>query len=160
MGFTLTTRDLSRLEGLEPGLRQTVIDAAAISMVPFMVVEGLRSDEQCYINFGKGRTVAQLTAARVPNPERYAKPRLAKVTWLSDPLNSKHRRQADGFGHAVDLLPAPYDWKDIRPFDLMAQAMLKAAAIRRVMLRWGANWDGDGKLREKGETDSPHFEVD
>ena len=28
-----------------------------------------------------------------------------------------------------------------------------------VPIRWGADWDMDGLPREKGETDSPHFEL-
>jgi peptidoglycan L-alanyl-D-glutamate endopeptidase CwlK len=45
-----------RLAGLHPSLAKVVLAAATISEVRFMVVEGCRSDEQCYINFGKGRT--------------------------------------------------------------------------------------------------------
>ncbi|MCA3797272.1 MAG: hypothetical protein IOC66_33920, partial [Burkholderia sp.] len=102
-------------------------------------------------------------------PEKYARPGEARVTWLRDPLASKHVKQADGYGHAVDLLPAPYDWKETKPFDLVAKAIEKATAIvneRRakdghapVSVRWGADWDKDGKPRERGESDSPHFEL-
>ena len=28
-----------------------------------------------------------------------------------------------------------------------------------IKIRWGADWDMDGVARERGETDSPHFEL-
>ena len=157
MGFELTQRDHDRLAGVHPMLVKVILAAATISRRPFMVVEGARSDEQCYINFGKGRTAAQCTA--VGCPAKYAQPKLAKVTWVGHPLSSNHRRKPDGFGHAVDLLPAPYDWKGVEPFEDVAQAMFAAAAKLKVRLRWGWDWDGDGKQRERGETDGPHFEL-
>lgn len=100
-------------------------------------------------------------------PARYAKPSLAKVTWLNNPLSSKHRKQKDGYGHAVDVVPYPVDWNDLAKFDTIAKAMFEAQKQLKAEgsipastnLRWGANWDGDGKYREKGEYDSPHFEI-
>lgn len=152
MAHILTARDLKRLEGLKPAIRNVVIRAAEITEVPFMVVEGVRSREGCMINYGKGRTAAQLKVKGIP--ASYAKPTAAKVTWLNDPFASKH---CDG--EAVDLLPAPYDWKDTKPFDLVNKAMMQAAKELKVNLRWGADWDRDGKPREKGESDSPHWEI-
>lgn len=82
------------------------------------------------------------------------------VTWT---LNSRHLPDPKtGLGRAVDLLPAPYDWgakSGLAPFDQMAAAMFRAAALEGVPIRWGADWDRDGKPREKGETDNPHFEL-
>jgi hypothetical protein len=105
------------------------------------------------INYGKGRNGAQCRAVGVDS--KYAQPSLPKVTWLKNPFNSKHVS-----GKAVDLLPAPYDWKDTKPFDAVAKVMKDAAAQLKVDIRWGADWDEDGKPREKGESDSPHFELD
>ena len=155
--FTLSAVDRTRMAGLHPDLIRVIERAAETSPVPFKVVEGVRSDEQALINYGKGRTVAQLAAKGVA--AHYAQPTLAKVTWLNHPLATKHRKQEDGFGHAVDLLPAPYDWKETGPFDQLAHAMLEAAKELGVHVRWGADWDEDGKPRERGETDSPHFEI-
>lgn len=157
MGCVLTAADNGKLQGVHPDLVRVVQRAAQITAVAFMVVEGVRSDEQAYINYGKGRTAAELAAKGVA--AKYAKPGLAKVTWLNNPLSTKHRKQPDGFSHAVDLLPAPYDWKALGPFDLVAKAMTQAAHNLGVDVRWGADWDGDGKPRERGETDSPHFEL-
>ena len=150
--FKLSARSLERLKGLDARLVSVVKRAIELTSVDFMVVEGIRSREQCAINYGKGRTIAECAAKGVP--AKYAQPRAAKVTWLNNPYASKHVS-----GQAVDLLPAPYDWKATGPFDAVAKAMLAAARELGVSIRWGADWDGDGKPRERGETDSPHFEL-
>lgn len=164
--YVLGSVSRGRLVGVEPRLVKVVYRAIEITSVDFMVVEGLRSREQMMINYGKGRTVAQLAQHGIPG--KYAIPNVGKVTWLRNPFNSKHAKQADGFGHAVDLLPAPYDWKIEDPkstpeiddgFAKVAVAMLQAASELCVPVRWGANWDGDNMWREKGETDNPHFEL-
>lgn len=165
MAYVLSKRSLQRLDGVHPDLQKIVKRAISITKQDFMVLEGVRSVEQCYINYGKGRTAAQCVAKGVP--ARYANPRAAKVTWLNNPLASKHRPQADGYGHAVDLVPYPIDWNTLSKFDKIAKAMFEAERQLKVegeipadtRLRWGADWDGDGKPRERGETDSPHFEV-
>jgi len=150
---------LDRLEGVHPDLVRVVKRAAqnAAAIDDFMVLEGVRSVEQCHINFGKGRSVAQCSAAGVP--AKFSKPSLAKVTWLANPLNSKHVKQRDGFSHAVDLAPYPIDWSDLKRFDRLAKLVLEAARQEGVAIRWGADWNQNGKPRERGETDSPHFEL-
>ena len=150
--FVLSKLSLSRLEGVNPELVQVVKRAIEITPQDFMVVEGVRTKEQCYSNYGKGRRWEQCTAKGVP--AKYAQPKLAKVTWLNNPLSSKHVT-----GKAVDLVPYPVDWNDLSKFDQMAQAMFAAAKELGVSIRWGADWDNDGNYREKGEYDSPHFEL-
>lgn len=59
-------------------------------------------------------------------------PKAAKVTWLNNPLDSKHVT-----GKAVDLVPYPVDWNDLSKFDQMAQAMFAAAKELGVSIRWG-----------------------
>lgn len=159
MAIILGQRSLARLEGVHPDLVRVVKRAAAMAKreEDFTVLEGVRSKEQCWINYGKGRTVQQCKAAGVPPV--YAQPGAAKVTWLADPLNSKHVRQKDGYSHAVDLAPYPIDWNDLARFDRMAKLVSAAALAEGVSVRWGADWDRDGKPRERGETDSPHFEL-
>lgn len=147
----------AHLVGVHPSLVKVVRRAIVITAVDFKVIEGVRSDERALINWGKGRTAADLMAKGFL--AKYAQPNLAKVTWLKNPLATQHRKQPDGFGHAVDLLPAPYDWKAEAPFNAVAEAMLAAAHELGVHIRWGADWDEDGVHRERGETDSPHFEL-
>ena len=150
--YILSKLSLSRLVGLNANLEAVVKRAIEITEQDFMVVEGVRSKEQCFINYGKGRTAEQCLTKGVP--AQYAQPKLAKVTWLNNPLSSKHVT-----GHAVDLVPYPVDWEDATKFDKVAKAMFAAAKELGVSIRWGADWDDDGVFREKGETDSPHFEL-
>lgn len=147
--FAFGKGSLDKLVGVHPDLVRVLKRAISISPIDFKVIEGVRTPERQKQLYAQGRTK--------PGP---------KVTWT---LNSNHFvNPATGFGHAVDLLPAPYDWKLEDPkstpemddnFAIMARAVLKAAELEKVALRWGANWDGDKQWREKGETDNPHFEL-
>lgn len=128
------------LIGVHPRLVAVVRRALQLSPVDFKVLEGVRTPERQRHLYAQGRTAPGQV-----------------VTWT---LNSNHFiHPATGYGHAVDLLPAPFDWKDLQPFNQVAQAMLQAAQELDTHIRWGADWDQDGNPREKGETDSPHFEL-
>ena len=152
MAFNLSQKSLDKMNGVDERLQRVVKRAIQLSKQDFMVLEGVRTRQQCMINYGKGRTIAQCVAKGVP--AQYANPNAAKVTWLNDPFASKHVT-----GKAVDLVPYPVDWNDLKKFDVIAQAMLQASKELSIPIRWGADWDGDGKPRERGESDSPHFEI-
>ena len=86
--YKLSNRSLERLNGVHPDLVAVVKLAITLTAVDFMVVEGLRDLEtqKRYVAEGKSQT-----------------------------LKSKHLRQPDGFGHAVDLCgyaggKALWDW--------------------------------------------------
>lgn len=161
----------ARLVGVHPRLIKVVELAIVRSPQDFSVLEGVRSRETMWAYWGKGRTAAELRAKGVP--VQYAQPGMAKVTWLNNPLSSNHRAMPDGFGRAVDLTPyhgvGISPWPEHHPaadrarflkaFDVVAGAMLAASSELGIPIRWGADWDQDGKPRERGETDSPHFEL-
>lgn len=149
MAFRLSQRSLTALVGVHPDLVVIVKDAIGITTQDFLVVQGVRTKEQMWENWGKGRTAAQCTAKGVP--AHYAKPNLARVTFLSNPLMSNHRVMADGFGHAVDLVPYPVDWDDLKKFGAIGKAMKAAAARRGIVMAWGGDW-----TKTK---DYPHFEL-
>jgi len=121
-----------RLAGLHPDLASVVKRAS--EDVALIIIEGVRTQERQNKLYAQGRT----------EPGKI-------VTWTT---SSKHIT-----GHAVDLGPVPLDWSNIAGFDAIAKAMLGAAAELGVAIRWGADWDQDGKPRERGEGDSPHFEL-
>lgn len=140
MAYALGTQSRARLNGVHPDLQRVVFRAIEISSQDFMVLEGVRTPERQAQLYAQGRT----------KPGQ-------KVTWT---LKSNHFvNPKTGKGHAVDLVPYPVDWNDLKKFDAMAKAMFKAADELGVKIRWGADWDRDGKPREKGEHDSPHFEL-
>ena len=137
MAFKFSKLSESRLQGVKLKLASVVRRALEICAVDFMVVEGLRTIERQRELYAQGRTK--------PGP---------KVTWT---LHSKHLE-----GNAVDLAPfvnGKVDWNNPKNFDAIAKAMLQASRELSVPIRWGADWDMDGIPREKGETDSPHFEL-
>jgi peptidoglycan LD-endopeptidase CwlK len=141
MGFRFSERSRSRLAGVHPDLIKVANRAIEISAVDFMVIEGVRTPERQRDLYAQGRT----------KPGK-------KVTWT---LNSNHFvNKRTGKGHAIDILVAPYDWKQGPQWKQMADAMFAAAKELGVSIRWGADWDRDGKPYEKNETDSPHFELD
>lgn len=148
------------MEGLHPDLIKVIRKAAQIATpeLDFVVTEGVRTDQQAYINFGKGRTAAQCSLAGCP--AHYAQPAKPKVTWLKKPLETNHRVQPDGYGHAFDAYPAnPIVTNDVNRCKLVAGLMLTAAGLVGVKLRWGADWNANGRPGESGETDYPHFEL-
>lgn len=132
--FRLSQRSKDRLLGVDSRLVAVVHRAIQISEVDFSVLEGLRTVERQRELYAQGRT----TPGKI-------------VTWT---MKSKHID-----GKAVDLVPYPLDWNNLAKFDLIAEAMKAAANELGVNIRWGADWNQNGKPREKGETDSPHFEV-
>ena len=134
MGFKLGKTSLARLQGVDETLVNVVKRAIEISEVDFTVMEGVRTLERQRELYAKGRTA----------PGKI-------VTWT---MKSRHIE-----GKAVDLVPYPLDWNDLEKFNKIKDAMFQAARELDVNLRWGADWDGDGKYREKGEYDSPHFEI-
>lgn len=154
MAYNLSKKSREKLDGVHPDLVKVVRRAIEITTQDFMVLEGVRTDKRQRELYGQGRTPGELVIAGV-NPT-LAKPEQQKVTWT---LKSNHFKQPDGYGHAVDLVPYPVDWNTISKFDAIADAMAKAAKELGVSLRHGADWDQDGKRRERGESDNPHFEL-
>lgn len=140
MPFALGARSLANLEGVHPRLVAVVRRAIEISPQDFLVLEGVRTPERQRELYAQGRT----------KPGKV-------VTWT---LTSNHFKNAKtGYGHAVDLCPFPVDWNSSAKFDAIYRAMMQAADELNTPIRSGMDWDRDGKLREKGEGDSPHFEL-
>ena len=143
MAYVLSKRSLASLEGVDPRLVKVVKRAIEITEQDFVVVEGKRSREQMMINYGLGRTAAQL--AKFGIPAKYAKPNEAKVTWLNDPFASNHAS-----GKAVDVVPYPVDWNDISKFRAINTAFQTAALELGVGVTWSGSWSKKAY---------PHFEV-
>lgn len=62
-------------------------------------------------------------------------------------LNSRHI-----IGEAVDIVPLPVDWKNPKPFGLVAEAMKKAADELGVKITWGGSW--------RTFKDLPHYQIE
>lgn len=158
--ITLGKTSTARLATVKQPLREVIEEAAATAPpeLDFTVLEGVRSREQMMINYGKGRTAAQCQAKGIP--AKYAKPGVAKVTWLNNPFASAHAADPkDGLSKAVDVAPYPIDWSDSKRFNLVAEHIMATAKKKDVKIRWGRDWNMNGRYEEKGETDGPHFEL-
>lgn len=142
MTFALSQRSRSRLVGVHPDLVRVVERAIKLTVVDFTVAEGVR------------------TLAR----QRELVARGASLT-----LHSKHLVQADGYGHAVDLVAvgdldgdgdidaqdAALTWEP-RFYRAIATAVAMAADELGVRVRWG----GSFKTRDgRPWFDGPHFEL-
>lgn len=116
MAYTLGAKSKSRLVGVHPQLVAVVERAILLTEQDFTVQEGLRTlaTQKDYVRRGVSKT-----------------------------LNSKHLKQPDGFGHAVDLVPwingqPRWEWP---PIYKIARAMDDAAQALGVKLTWGGVWD-------------------
>ena len=134
MTYILSQKSLDRLAVVDPRLVAVVKRAIQITTQDFMVLEGYRSQERQDELYAQGRTK--------PGPV---------VTWVKVGTHTS--------GTAVDLVPYPVDWNDLSKFDAISKAMFDAAKELGVKIRWGANWNQNGTPRERGESDSPHFEL-
>jgi len=153
MSHSFGERSLKNLEGVHPDLVAVHKYAIAHGGVDYSIIEGVRSEARQKQLYAQGRTV----------PGKI-------VTWT---LKSNHFIKPDGFGWATDCTPfhghGISPWPDAHPpaerdyywiaFDKMAKSILTAAKVLQIKVRWGADWDMDGNPREKGESDSPHFEL-
>lgn len=119
MSFKLSNRSRDNLRGVHPKLVRVVERAIEITKVDFGVTQGLRTEieQEQLVAAGKSQT-----------------------------MKSKHLRQDDGFGHAVDLVAyvhtdggAHVSW-ELNLYDDIADAMKRAAREVGLSVRWGAAW--------------------
>jgi len=143
MGYSLGARSLTRLEGVDKRLVETVKLAITLTECDFAVTSGVRTaDEQNKLFLKKAST-----------KDGYKK-------------LSMHQH-----GLAVDLVPwidGQARW-EVVPCELIAEAMREAAKTTGIKLRWGGTWtiiSGTDEpmedLVEKHPTkffDGPHYEI-
>lgn len=150
MSFQLSTRSLTKLQGVDKRLVAVVRRAIEITSVDFGVVEGLRTPEQQMEYFKKG--VSQIS------------------------VGGKHveGKAVDLMAYVGDR----GSW-ELNLYDNIADAMKQAAIENNVAVRWGAAWNvGDirmwrgtmeeamnyyidtrRKQNKRPFIDAPHFEL-
>ena len=156
MAYALGAKSRAELAGVHPDVVRVVERAIEITTQDFAVHDGLRTEAEQTALVRKG---------------------------ASQTMNSMHRKQADGYGHAVDLVPyingkLRWEWPAILP---IAAAVKFAAAELGVKIRWGGCWTlmsqikgstaadmekavqayGDAKRKagKRSFPDGPHFEI-
>ena len=60
---------------------------------------------------------------------------------------------------AVDVAPWPLDWSNEGRFKHFAGFVQGVAAEMGLDLRWGGDWDQDGRDLGRGFLDAPHLEI-
>lgn len=80
----------------------------------------------------------------------------SKLDWPDSPHNKKPSR-------AFDFVPCPFDgkkdWRDSLRFARIAGGLLYVARQKKVRLRWGGDWDQDGRSNDQTFLDLGHLEV-
>ena len=150
--FDLGRGSLAELKGVHPDLVLVTKRSIQLTPVDFSVHDGLRTDEE---------------------QEEYIR------TGVSHLRKSKHLKQPDGWGHAVDLVPyinRRLRW-EIGACCKIAEAVRQAAREHNVKIIWGGAWaridtsnidpevmveEYVAKRRRQGRkpfVDGPHFEL-
>jgi len=107
-----------------------VIANEAIKLVDFSIIHGYRNQEQQDMIYEQG---------------------FSKVKFP----NSKHNTNPSD---AFDFMPFPVDWTDYRQFTYIAGIMIGIGLSKGMILRWGGDWDQNGKLKENKFNDFGHIE--
>jgi len=124
-----STLSEQRLATCDPRLQAILKEA--IRHVDFTIMCGFRGPDEQEDAFRTGRS---------------------KVRWP----NSKHNRRPSV---AVDLAPFPVDWTDTARFARLAGYIERIAHEQGVKLRWGGDFDQDGRTVGEKFIDMPHLEI-
>ena len=119
MAYVLGNKSRANLVGVHPDLVRIVQAAITITTQDFSVFEGLRSADRQKRLFDQGRSKIDGVTKR-----------------------GQHMRGADGYGHAVDLVPYVdgelcWEWDLYYP---ICDAVLAAAKEQSTPVRWGGTW--------------------
>ena len=79
-------------------------------------------------------------------------------TGASKTMNSKHIPVL-GLSGAVDVAPAPLDWKDIPRFYYLGGYVMRTAQELEIDARQGHDWDGDTETDDQEFNDLDHYEL-
>lgn len=143
MEIKTTCRDMKELNPLVEFLATAALKEIKTSGVNPLVVETYRPKERQYYLYGQGRTVVTCQGAGMPKKysEKYANPKMAKVTWTLDSMHIKRL--------ALDVIPqrdgkAIWNAKDKQTLQIIS-------IMEKYGFEAGANW--------KNSPDSPHFQI-
>jgi len=61
---------------------------------------------------------------------------------------------------ALDVCPLPINWKNTKPFMVLAQQVIwPLANAMKIPVRWGGDWNMNGKTNDESFVDLPHWEL-
>ena len=122
---------LERLQECDPTLQ--LILRWAVRYYDFTIVVGHRGEADQNAAFAAGNS---------------------KLQWPDGKHNSLPSK-------AVDIAPYPIDWEDTERFVFLAGVIMTIAHLLGVgdKIRWGDDWDRDGRMTDERFRDYGHFEV-
>ena len=118
-----------RLKGVDAKLVNVLNEL--IKVMDVTIIEGVRSKEKQQEYFKNGKS---------------------KI----DGVTKKGMHQ---LGKAVDLAPYPVDWKNTKRFYYMGGMLRGIAKQLNIKVRWGGDWDSDGKIKDQTFNDLVHIEI-
>jgi len=120
----------TRLSTCDPRL-QRLFEAVIAAGHDCTIIEGHRTQERQEEAFRTGKS---------------------KLSWPK----SKHNRMPS---MAVDVMPYPIDWSDRKRLDEFALIVFATAAKLGIAVRWGGDWNQNGKSNDERFFDGPHWEI-
>lgn len=139
--FRFGNRSERNLVGVHPDLVRVLRRAIEITPVDFSIIEGVRTLKRQAELYQQGRT----TPGKI----------------VTNTMKSNHLPKADGYGHAVDLIPVnlPTGWP-IENFKPVLRAIRKASIELNIPVKFGINWSTDpDSVTGKTPIDAPHVEL-
>ena len=131
MIYTFGAGSLAQLSTCELSLQRVLRRALQISPIDFKVLVGYRNQIDQEAAFAAGTST---------------------LHWP----DGKHNHFPS---FAADIAPVPLDWRDRERFSYLAGVVLAAARMESVRLRWGGDWNSDGKMIDEAFRDLGHFEL-
>lgn len=125
----LSRASIDKLNTCHPDLQRLIAEAA--KNFDLTVVYGFRSKEEQDKAFLEGRSKVQYP-------------------------NSKHNSSPS---RAVDVAPYPIDWNDVRRFYYLIGYIRGIADKLGINIRVGADWNGNGEIKDQNFHDLPHIEL-
>ena len=122
-------KSIAALETVHPDLRKLAEEA--ILVMDHSVLEGYRDQAGQDKAFAEKRSTKQ---------------------WP----NSKHNRLPSP---ALDVAPYPIDWKDTAAFARLFGIYEALAFKHGIKIRWGADWNNNGRTADEKFIDMPHIEL-
>lgn len=132
MAYKFSNKSISKIDTCHPLIREWVYKAMEYQRFDITIIEGHRSDERQ--DELKRQNLSRLSGGQ-----------------------SKHNHFPS---LAIDLLPSPTTkWEDIETFKRFGEFMIGVAAGLNMLVRWGGDWDMDGKTNDQKFNDYVHFEL-
>lgn len=145
MGYKFSTRSKETLRGVHPDLIGVCYRALQLTEKDFTLVQGVRTAEEQNELYKQGRSKP---GSIVTHKDGYKN-------------KSNHQVKADGWGWSVDFAVwnGKIDFNDIDGYKKVASAFLKASKEMGIPVRWGADWNMNGKTSDESFLDWGHVEL-